>query len=55
MIRDMLKSIAEQVLEGKKLHEINFGEPNLNLEEKLTTIEEAIKRYPSPGQSGPAK
>ena len=44
-MRDVLKSIAEQVLEGKKLHEIDFGERNLNLEQKLSAIDEAIRRY----------
>ena len=46
MAVDRLRSIAEQVLGGKKLHEIDFGEPRMNLEEKLRNIDQAIRRYP---------
>ena len=46
MAADRLRSIAEQVLGGKKLHEIDFGEPRLDLEEKLRHIDQAIRQYP---------
>ena len=55
MSRERLHLIAEQVLGGKKLHEIDFGEPKLDLEEKLRRIDQAIrqiypclKRWPKP-------
>jgi hypothetical protein len=48
MTPEQLKSIAAQVLGGKKLHEIDFGEHRLDLEEKLKSIDLAIKLYPSP-------
>jgi hypothetical protein len=50
MTREILKAIAEQVLGGKKLHQIDFGEPNLSLEEKLARIENALKHYPAADQ-----
>ena len=46
MTPDELKRIAGQILAGKKLHEIDFGEPRLDLEEKLRNIDQAIRRYP---------
>ena len=48
MNQEQLKWIEEQVLEGKKLHEIDFGEPRLDLEEKLRRIDLALKHYPVP-------
>ena len=48
MSQEQLRWIAEQVLEGKKLHEIDFGEPHLDLEEKLRKIDQALKLYPLP-------
>ena len=53
MIQEQLRSIAEQVLEGKKLHEIDFGEPRLDLEEKLRRIDLALKLYPAADVQGP--
>jgi len=48
MTRERLRFIAEQVLCGKKLQDIDFGEPNLGLDEKLRTIDFAIRHYPTP-------
>jgi hypothetical protein len=48
MNQERLLLIAEQVLGGKKLHEIDFGEPKLDLEEKLRRIDLAIRQYPMP-------
>lgn len=48
MTKERLLLIAEQVLGGKKLHEIDFGEPKLDLEEKLRRIDLAIRQYPMP-------
>ena len=50
--RERLLLIAEQVLGGKKLHEIDFGEPRLPVEEKLARIEQAIRMYPMPEAAG---
>ena len=47
MTPEKLKRIAEQVLEGKHLNEIDFGEPNLSLEEKLARVDWALKHFPS--------
>ena len=47
MTPEKLKRIAEQVLEGKHLHEIDFGEPHLSLEEKLAQVDLALKHYPN--------
>ena len=56
MTPEKLKRIAEQVIEGKKLLEVDFGEPNLSLEEKLALVDLALKHYPSPNSSsGQAK
>lgn len=55
--RERLQSIAEQVLGGKKLHEIDFGEARLDLEEKLRRVDLAIRQYPMPealSSAGPA-
>lgn len=46
MTPERLLLIAEQVLGGKKLHEIDFGEPQLDLEEKLKRVDLAIRQYP---------
>ena len=51
MSRERLLMIAEQVLGGKKLHEIDFGEPRLTVDEKLARIEQAIRLYPVPEES----
>ena len=48
MTPEKLKRIAEQVLGGKKLQEVDFGEPNLSLEEKLAQVDLALKHFPSP-------
>ena len=48
MTPEKLKRIAEQVLEGKHLEEIDFGEPNLSLEEKLAQVDLALKHFPNP-------
>lgn len=48
----VLRSIAAQVLDGRKLHDIDFGEPGLKLEEKLSAIDQALKRFPDTS-SGP--
>ena len=55
MNRERLLSIAEQVLGGKKLHEIDFGEPRLDLEEKLRRVDQAIRQYPMPETVSSAK
>ena len=52
MNKESLMSIADQVLRGKKLHEIDFGEPKLDLEEKLRNIDLAIRQYPTPDSLG---
>jgi len=46
MSQERLKKIAEQVFSGKKLHEIEFGTPAPDLDEKLSLIDRAIKLYP---------
>jgi len=48
MTKEQMKRIAEQVLEGKKLHDIDFGVVTLNLDEKLSLIDKAIRLYPVP-------
>ena len=45
--KERLKVIAEQVLGGRKLVEIDFGEPNLGLDEKLRKVDLALKHYPN--------
>jgi len=46
MMQEQLKHISEQVMAGKKLHEIEFGAPALGLDEKLALIDKAIRLYP---------
>ena len=48
MTPERMMLIAEQVLGGRKLHEIDFGEAKLDLEEKLRRIDLAIRHYPMP-------
>jgi hypothetical protein len=48
MTPEKLKRIAEQVLEGKNLYQMDFGEPNLTAEEKLALVELALKSHPRP-------
>ena len=48
MTPEKLKRIAEHVLEGKNLYQMDFEEPNLTAEEKLALVDMAIKRYPFP-------
>ena len=55
MTLEMLQSIAAQVLDGKKLHEIDFGERGLKLEEKLSAIDQALRHFPSPYGESPGK
>ena len=52
MTPERMMLIAEQVLGGRKLHEIDFGEPRLPVEEKLARIEQAIRMYPMPEPAG---
>jgi hypothetical protein len=53
MSQESLKRIAEQVLNGRKLHEIDFGEPKLNLDEKLGRIDMALRQFPlAPSDGG---
>jgi len=47
MTPEKMKRIAEQVMAGKHLHEIDFGDPHLSLEEKLTLVDFSLKHYPS--------
>ena len=47
MTQEQMKWIAEQVLGGKKLHDIEFGVPALNTEEKLALIDKAIRQFPA--------
>jgi hypothetical protein len=54
MTREQLLLVAQQVLGGKKLHEIDFGEPKLDLEEKLKRIDLAIRQYPVPEEAAMA-
>ena len=48
MTPETLKRIASQVLGGKQLHETEFGDPDLSLEEKLALVDLALKKYPNP-------
>jgi len=43
-----MKWIAQQVLDGRHFHEIDFGDSHLSLQEKLTLVDLALKHYPSP-------
>ena len=47
-----LKAIAKQVLCGKQLREIDFGDPHLDLDEKLRKVDLAISYYPNPETTG---
>jgi len=46
MDQDNMKGIAEQVLEGKSLLSIDFGDTGLTAEAKLALIDLALKRFP---------
>jgi hypothetical protein len=50
--KERLKAIATQVLGGKKLREIDFGDPHLDLDEKLRKVDLAIRYYPYPETTG---
>lgn len=52
MTIETLRSIAVQVLAGKGLHEIDFGEMGLPLEERLSLVDQALKRYPTLDPTG---
>jgi hypothetical protein len=47
MAQGNMKWIAEQVLEGKSLLNIDFGETGLNSDQKLALIDLALKQFPS--------
>ena len=48
MVQGILKWIAEQVLEGKSLVNIDFGETGLNSGEKMALIDLALRYFPNP-------
>ena len=48
MVPANIKWIEEQVLEGKRLVDIDFGEVKLNSDQKLELIDLALKHFPNP-------